>query len=405
MKKILFINETFNNGSTGKILFDLHNWFLDRNYLSMALYGRGKKSNLPNVLRISSVFGVYFHAFFTRIFGFVGIGSYFSTLKTIKIIKKYKPDVINLHNLHGYYINAYTLLNFLKKARIPTFITCHDYFFISGKCGYPIGCEKWKTLCSHCPQKNYYPKSIFFDRTKYEFNIKKYIYKDFLNLTFIPVSNWLSNSFSHSPLTKGVTIKHIHNGIDTKIFNNDLNKNIVKKSFGFSNKKIILHVTSDFFGRLKGSRYFLDVAERMLDHDNLIFLLIGLTKDFPNLPKNIINLGKIYDQKILAKYYLISDITILTSLEETFSLITAESLCCGTPVLGFKAGGPSEVAPVGYGEFYKYGDVNSLTQSILAFFEGRSNFRNRSEISEFGLQMYSIEKMGTNYENLFFLNK
>ncbi len=405
MKKILFIDVNFKYGSTGKIVFDLHNWFLDNNFLSISLYGRGKKINQPNVYKISSIIEVYIHAILTRLFGYVGFGSYFSTQKAINLIKKFKPDVVSLHNLHGYFINIYKVLDFLKKSNIPTYATCHDYFNITGKCGYPKGCGKFITSCEKCPQKKSYPKSLFFDRTNIEYNIKRKLYFNFTNLTFIPVSKWLSNSFKISPLTKTNKINFIHNGIDTNIFNINRDREAIKFKLGFSHKKIIIHVTSNLYGEMKGGKYFLDIANKMKNHENLIFLLIGHSNEIPNMPINIINLGKIYDQNTLAIYYFISDILLLTSLEETFSMVTAESLCCGTPVIGFNAGGPNEVAPVGFGSFHNYGNVNNIIESIERFYRGQSDLKNRNEISNFGIEMYSISKMGQNYKDIFFQNK
>ena len=43
----------------------------------------------------------------------------------------------------------------------------------------------------------------------------------------------------------------------------------------------------------------------------------------------------------LAEYYSLVDVTVITSFHETFSMVVAESLSCGTPIVGFKAGGQS----------------------------------------------------------------
>jgi glycosyltransferase involved in cell wall biosynthesis len=286
MSKILFIDVNYNQGSTGKIVHDLKNWFDKNGHQTLAIFGRGKQKTNHSVIRVSKKITTYFHAFFTRIFGFVGQGNFISTFKTIRIIKKFKPDYINIHQLHGYYIHIYLLLRFLKKYKYKTFITCHDYFYITGKCGYNSTCFKWKSICERCPQKKSYPKSLFFDRTKSEFLEKKVIYENFDNLVFLPVSEWLAKSYRLSPLLSSKKILPIHNGLDTNIFKRYPNSNIFEKKHDIKNRKIVLYVTSNFNGEMKGGKYFIEIANKLLN-ENILFVIVGNLSNSDIFPKNV----------------------------------------------------------------------------------------------------------------------
>ena len=131
---------------------------------------------------------------------------------------------------------------------------------------------------------------------------------------------------------------------------------------GLDGKKIIFHATPAFnndVNSIKGGYYVIKLAEKMLD-ENVIFVVAG---NYPNglkVPSNVLLLGNVADQILLAKYYSMADVTLLTSKKETFSMVTAESLCCGTPVVGFKAGAPEQIAIPEYSSFVEYGNVDAL---------------------------------------------
>ncbi len=400
--KILFINVDYKNSSTGNIVYLLKSRFESKGYFTKVVYGRGKNINERNIHKISNFFSNYFHVFITRFFGLIGIGSFLPTLKTKRIINKFKPDIINIHQIHGYYINIYSILKFIAKKRIKTFITAHDYFYITGKCGYTKGCSKWEKVCFKCPQKKSYPKSLLFDFSRYEFKLKNNIYKLFNDLTFLPVSNWLALSYKKSPMINKFNIIPVHNGLDT--INFDIHEsNEIKIRYNIQNKKVILHVTSNFFGEMKGGKYFIDIASKFSSMSDVVFILIGAPSNI-SLPPNVINIGKTKNQIELAKFYSCADITLLTSLEETFSLIVAESLLCGVPVIGFKAGAPSEVAPEGYGLWVDQGRVDLIYEYIIKIVNKDYFFKSKNDLRNFAIEKYSIENMVNNYEKIFISN-
>ena len=103
MKKIVQINVVC-NGSTGKIMCDIAKKCEKKGYKTYCFFGRGIANKELKCIKIGNKFSTYVHVLLARL-GFNGHGSYFVTKKLIRQIKKINPDVIHMHNIHGYYLN------------------------------------------------------------------------------------------------------------------------------------------------------------------------------------------------------------------------------------------------------------------------------------------------------------
>ena len=396
--KVLFVDVNYKNSSTGKIVYDLSEQLKQNGHQAKVLFGRGADLNNESVYRVASVPEVYFHALMTRVTGLVGMYSHFSTDKLIQEIKSFKPDVVHLHELHGYYINIKQVIEYLKLSNIAVVWTFHCEFMYTGKCGYAYECDQWMTECIKCPQLKEYPASLYFDFTNFMFNQKKEYMQDFINLNIVTPSKWLSDRVKLSFL-KDKNLSVIHNGIDTSdiFYPREVSHLIEKHSL--KDKKVILAVAPDIMDERKGGDWILRLAERF--DDSYRFIMIGLEEELKNPPKNIIAIGKTEDQVELAEYYSIADFLLLTSLKETFSLVTAESLACGTPVIGFDSGAPVEVAPSGYGYFVPYGNLDSLESGVNKFYDKSLTFKSSIECRDFAVYNYSKEQMFASYLNLY----
>ena len=79
-------------------------------------------------------------------------------------------------------------------------------------------------------------------------------------------------------------------------------------------------------------------------------------------------------------------------------MVTAESLCCGTPVVGFKAGGPESIALTEYAKFVEYGKVEKLCQSLQNVLAKEWN---NEVIADESRNRYAREVMTKGYINVY----
>lgn len=328
--KVLFINTVFGRGSTGRIITELGNSVEGIGGEYKVAYGRGCSSDIHSV-KIGSKRDVIFHAAVSRITDRAGFYSSFATLKLIEYIKSYQPDIIHLHNLHGYYLNIQKLFNFLKNEFKGKIIwTFHDCWAFTGHCSHytSVRCIKWQTGCYACPQKKKYPTSWFVDSSKKNYLDKKNLFTGLKNMSIVTVSDWLKNETKQSFFNE-YEIKRIYNGVDYKKFR-PINSDKRKQNC-FYNKRIILSV-SDGWSESKGLNRILDVAE--VAPADWVFLVVGLNgEQIKKLPSNIIGMERTGDQQELIELYSLADVFFNPSIEETFGLVTAEAMACGTPAV------------------------------------------------------------------------
>lgn len=398
--KIMQINVVYPNGSTGKIVKDIHDELIKINHESLVCFGRGAEVREDNIFKIAPEFIMKAQSFRAKATGYTYGGCLFSTRNLINIIKNENPDVVHIHCINGYMVNIYKLLNYLKKNRIATVLTLHAEFMYTAGCGHALDCEKWKSGCGNCPQRKNggRPASRVFDRSANEWQLMKKSFEGFDNLVVTSVSEWLNNRAKESPFFKGKELKVVLNGIDTENTFIPSEFENLKEELSLKDEKIVLHVTANFKDPLKGGRYVMEIAKR-LENYNIKFIIVGPNSKIENLPDNVIALPKTENQKNLVELYSMADITLLTSLRETFSMVTAESLSCGTPVVGFKAGGPETIAIKDFGTFVEQGNVGMLEKVIIENLEMKNKFSDR--IVKAAKSKYSKEQMFNQYFNIY----
>lgn len=396
--KVLQINSVYNQGSTGKITYDIHKYLQSRKIESIVCYGRGKKVNETNIYKVCGEFYSHINHVIANLRGIMYGNFYFSTKKIISIIKKENPDIVHLQCINCYFVNIYKLIAWLKENNIKTIITLHAEFIYTANCGHALECEKWKTGCGNCPRFKQETNSFFIDNTHKSWELMKKSFNGFNNnLIVVSVSHWLMERAKVSPILKDKKHEVILNGLDINIFHY---YNVFDLKKEYENNIILFHVTPNFnnnINNIKGGYYIIELAKRLQDKNIKIVVAGDYDKNL-KLPKNVILLGNISNQELLAKYYSLADITLLTSKRETFSMVTAESLCCGTPVVGFKAGAPEQIALREYSKFVEYGDVKSLYVGIKEILNKNIN---KKKLSNLAAKKYSNEIMGEEYLKLY----
>lgn len=385
--KILQVNCVYGNGSTGKITSVLHKELLANEIESIVCYGRGDKTTDTNVYKICSELYSKANNFFSRVSGVMYGGCFNSTRRLLTLIEKEQPDLVHLQCINGYFVNIYALLEYLKKNNIATVLTLHAEFMYTGGCGYAFDCEKWKDIpgCGNCSNWKMETKSVFRDRTRCMWEKMYNVFDGFENLMVVSVSPWLMDRAKESSILKNKKHCVIYNGLDTNIFHE---YEIIGRK-----KKRIFHASPSFCDNpehMKGGYYVFELARRMPEVE---FFVAGPYQISGEIPQNVKMLGRISDQYELAKYYSEADVTLLTSKRETFSMICAESLCCGTPVIGFKAGAPEQISLSEYSEFVEYGNVDELAIVAQKWLEKSC----LGDISQKARLRYAKETMAQNY--------
>lgn len=397
--KVLLVNCVYGSGSTGKILKDLHLGLSKLGWDSTVCYARGPRSSDNKVIKLASENLMKLQALASRISGFSYGCSPLST-RMLKIqIKKIKPDIVNLHCINANTVNIIDILNYLKNQNIPTVISFHAEFLYTGGCAHSLNCTKWLHGCNKCPQfktnDSQLPVSWFFDTSSQFWHGLKNAYSNFEKLRLTCVSPWVKSRAIQSPFFSENKIFVTPNGVNTSIFH-PVDSSFLKKRHNISeNARIYLHPTPNFASPLKGGKYIIEFAKKLAEkksEDRII--IIGYNGNPADLPSNIIGLSHTADQQELAAYYSIADVTLLTSERETFSMVTAESLCCGTPVVGFKAGGPESICTKGYSYFVDYGDIDALFFIAL-------NTPKQKKISQVYSPIFSTENMIREYINVY----
>lgn len=350
------INTVVNSGSTGRIAEEIGIEVMSQHHESYIAYGRGERPSKSKLIKIGTRKDIYLHGVKTLLLDQHGLGSYQATKTLVKEIDLIKPDVIHLHNIHGYYLNYQVLFQYIKKEKIPVVWTFHDCWPFTGHCVFPdiVGCEKWKSHCEKCPLINTYPRS-FADRSFENFQDKKDAFLNVCNLTIITPSNWLKNLVVQSFL-KGYEVRTINNGIDLDRFCPPKIK---------VNEKIILGVASIWSNR-KGLQDFLKLRE-MLD-DEIKIVLIGLSKSqIKSLPPNILGISRTESIEELSQWYQKATVFVNPTYSDNFPTTNLEALACGTPVITYDTGGSPESINSSIGAVVEQGNTDLLKSEIERF--------------------------------------
>jgi glycosyltransferase involved in cell wall biosynthesis len=363
MPKLLQINITANWGSHGKIAEDIGALTIENGWDSHIAYGRWSNESKSQLYHIGNMADEYLHGIASRIFDNHGLMSVGATKKLIDYIRQINPDIIHLHNIHGYYLNYPLLFEYLSKYGKPVVWTLHDCWTFTGHCAHYMfaNCEKWKTECNNCPLLSNYPASMLFDRSKKNFQQKKQSFLSVDNLTLVPVSKWLEGELRQS-FFKTKNIHLIQNGIDVQRFTPIGQKDNILAKYGIpQNKKVILGVASNWYR--KGLDDFIAIRH-MLPNDYHI-ILVGLSKkDKKKLPNNIIGIMRTENIDELVALYSACDVFFNPTWEDNFPTTNLEAMACGTPVITYNTGGSPEVITPETGIVIERGDLQSAVNAI-----------------------------------------
>lgn len=362
--RVLMINVVCGIRSTGRICTDLAKALEIQGHEVKIAYGREKvpEEYEKCAVRIGNQIAFYINALKARFFDNEGFNAYSQTRKFLKWADEYDPDLLWIHNLHGYYINVELLFNWIKKReKMKCKWTLHDCWAFTGHCTYfsEVSCDKWKSCCFDCVQHNEYPASIIKDSSKSNFEKKRALFTGIKDMTIITPSRWLADLVEKSFLGS-YPIEINANTVDSLVFK-PIESDFREKN-GLESKKIILGVASTWDKR-KGLDAFVKLST-ILDEQYQI-VLVGLSdKQIKFLPDGIIGLTKTNNTSELAKLYTMADCHVSLSKEETFGMTILEAYYCGTPSVVYEGTACAEVVDnIGRGISVPH-DINAVKEAI-----------------------------------------
>lgn len=368
MKKLLQINPVIRvNTSTGRIMQEIGELAMQNGWECHIAYSRGRdgiRECRSDIIPVGNKWSTAWHGIETRLFDRHGLASSHATRQFVRKIEEIRPDVVHIHNIHGYFLNYQILFDYLSKAGIPVVWTVHDCWLYTGHCYYYsfAGCDRWQTGCHHCPQKKEFPTSLFYDRSRRNFEDKKAAFTSMPldRMTIVPVSEWIRNEMRRSFLS-AYPFRVIHNGINTDIFN-VYDDRQVRKTFGLGNRHILLGVAS-IWSREKGLDDFIRMAG-MLNGDEVVVLVGIKPEDRKRLPDNVVGIARTENIRQLAELYAAADVFVNPTWQDNYPTVNMEAIACGTPVVTYRTGGSVEVITPATGMIVEQGNLNELLKSI-----------------------------------------
>ena len=361
--KILQINSCINSGSTGRIAEEIASVAAAKGFVCYGGYGAIERESKMNTIRIGSNLNIFEHGIESFLFDNHGFASRIATRKFIKQLNEIKPDIIHLHNIHGYYIHVGILFEYLKKSNIPVVWTFHDCWPMTGHCSYfdRYNCRKWETQCYKCPNFKGYPKSLLFDFSTRNFKRKKQTFTGLPNITIVTPSNWLAD-IVHKSFLKDYPVKVINNGVDIRVFRPITDANIFQKYNINLNKKLILGVASIWDKRKGLDDFILLSKKKSID---IQIILVGLNNEqMRALPDNVIGIPRTESVKELAELYSFAHVFVNPTYIDNFPTTNIEALACGTPVVTYKTGGSPEAIDLETGYVVEQGNIEQLYAAI-----------------------------------------
>ena len=338
--------------------------------------------------RLSIMLNTYTHIALARLTDRAGFFSHGATRRLVRQLKRFKPDLIHLHNLHGYYLHLPTLFRYLKEIDVPVVWTLHDCWAYTGHCAYytmaknapplqakrrraqqeTVGCDRWTAGCGQCVLKRSYPASLFRDQSARNWQEKRELFRGVKHMVLTTPSEWLRDEVKHSFL-KDYPVYALPNGVDLSVFTPCADGRFmedVARSYGLDSigeKKLVLSVAAVWDER-KGLEDLIELAQKL--GPEYCVAAVGLDEyQIGALPHNTVmgvrRTGNVND---LCALYTAADVYVSTSREETMGMTLVEALACGTQVICYDATAMPEIVTEDVGEVVAVGDVDALAASV-----------------------------------------
>ncbi len=404
MRKLLQINPVLRvNTSTGRIMQEIGELAMQHGWESYIAYSRGRDGIKPcksQLIPVGNRWSVAWHGIVTRLSDRHGLSSDEATRKFIRQIEELNPDIIHIHNIHGYFLNYKILFEFLSRYGKPVIWTVHDCWLYTGHCYYYsyIGCDKWQAGCGECPQRGKFPTSWWKDRSARNWQDKKAAFTSIPRdrFTIVPVSEWIKGEMEQSFL-KGYDMRVIHNGINMDVFGL-FDSEQIKCKYNLNGKHILLGVAS-IWSREKGFDDFMALSAMLSDDERIV--LVGISAEVQKrLPHNVIGITRTENVRQLAELYSAADVFVNPTWQDNYPTVNLEAIACGTPVVTYRTGGSVEAVTGQTGVVVEQGDVKGLLKAIRKI-ESRGKLFYREACRGYALEHFKKEDCYTDYLKLY----
>lgn len=270
-------------------------------------------------------------------------------------------DVVHLHWM-SFFADYDSFFKSIPDS-VPLVWTLHDMNAFTGGCHYSGGCERFSAGCGSCPQvENKHPDDV----SDFSFRTKRKALKG-KSIHVITPSQWLGDLARQSEIwPAGTTFDTIHYGLDLDLFQS-VSKQQARSELGIvSDNTLIAFGAEDITCQRKGVQHLLPALKQLEDKRAVECLMFGsgnleVSDELPILHQ----LGYVDSLKRQSLIYSAADIVVVPSLEDNQPQVGLEALACGTPVVGFNAGGIPEYVRAGKtGLLAEVGDSSDLSKQI-----------------------------------------
>ncbi len=409
--KLLQINPVLRQStSTGRIMREIGETAMAHGWESYIAYSRGRDGVMESsssVIPVGNKLDVAWHGLYTRLTDAHGLASVQATRRFIRQIEVLNPDIVHIHNIHGYFLNYPLLFKYLAESRRKVVWTVHDCWLYTGHCYYYsfAGCDRWQTGCGRCPQRGAFPRSWWRDRSARNFSDKRKAFTSLLpeNFVIVPVSRWIREEMSRSFL-KDYDFRVIHNGIDLDVFRPMPDTADVKEKYGLTGYRTIILGLASIWSREKGLDDFIRMSQFTAPDERIV--LVGVDeKTGSRLPGNITAIRRTDNVEELARLYAAATAFVNPTWQDNYPTVNLESIACGTPVVTYRTGGSVEAVTPATGRIVEQGDVAGLLAAVRDFAavagDGSSAGRQSAECRAFAEANFSKHDRYLDYIRLY----
>ena len=289
-------------------------------------------------------------------------------------------------------------------AHLPLVWTLHDMNPITGGCHYAAGCERFEQQCGLCPQLGSTRED---DPSRQTWEAKREAYRRRIQTRTVVVapSRWLADQARHSSLFRALRIETVPYGLATDVFA-PKDRAAARGVLGLPvEAKVLLFVSDDLENHRKGGDLLCATLARLEARSNSDIVCLTLGRGSLNLSASIrqMPLGVCGSDPLLAVVYSAADVFILPSREDNLPNTVLEAMACGTPSVGFRVGGVSDMVVEGEtGWLAPPYDTEALAQAVAKVIDQRDGGKAmRAACRDRAVRQYSLHRQAEDYCRLY----